>query len=169
MLLFIALFIWIGAAQEASMVQMKSALAGIPVSRTMLTDFKVLAPDDPLSRAIDLVLQGSQQDFPVVDDRMGVGVLTRAALLKSLAQQSVMVPVSALMQREFPAVGAGEMLETLFARLQECQCHTVPVTHRGVLVGMVTSENIGEFLMIQAALERHAESILLPGPVQASG
>ena len=30
MLIFIALFVWIGAGQEASMVQMKSSLAGIP-------------------------------------------------------------------------------------------------------------------------------------------
>ena len=32
-LLFIALLVWIGAAQEASMAQMKSALSGIPVAR----------------------------------------------------------------------------------------------------------------------------------------
>ena len=37
-LLFIAFFVWIGAAQEASMVQMKSSLSGIPVSRAMITD-----------------------------------------------------------------------------------------------------------------------------------
>jgi Zn-dependent protease len=30
-LLFIALFVWIGASQEASMVQMKNAISGIPV------------------------------------------------------------------------------------------------------------------------------------------
>src|SRR5437762_4510151 len=46
-LVFIALFVWIGAAQEASMVQMRTALIGIPVSRAMLTDFHTVAPDDP--------------------------------------------------------------------------------------------------------------------------
>ena len=40
MLIFIALFVWIGAGQEASMVQMKSSLAGIPVRRAMLTHFQ---------------------------------------------------------------------------------------------------------------------------------
>src|SRR5688572_26274278 len=43
MLLFIALFVWIGAGQEASMTQMKSALAGIPLRRAMLTDFRTLS------------------------------------------------------------------------------------------------------------------------------
>jgi predicted transcriptional regulator len=164
MLLFIALFVWIGAGQEASMVQMKSALAGIPASRAMLTDFQVLAPTDSLGRAVELILQGSQQDFPVVSDGAVVGILTRADLLKALAQQPQSTPVSDVMQREFPEVEPGEMLETIFARLQECQCHTVPVTRYGQLVGLVTSENIGEFLMIQAALKARAA---VPPPVLA--
>jgi Zn-dependent protease len=153
MLVFIALFVWIGAAQEASFVQIKSAMAGIPVSRAMLTSFAVLAPADPLSRAVELILQGSQQDFPVVSGGNVVGVLTRADLIRALAQQPTTTLVSAVMRRDFPVVDAGEMLETLFARLQERQCHTVPVTRNGALVGMVTSENIGEFLMIDAALK----------------
>ena len=66
-LVFIALFVWIGAAQESSMVQMRSALGGIPVSQAMITDFRALSPDDPLSRAVDHVLAGFQQDFPVLE------------------------------------------------------------------------------------------------------
>lgn len=153
MLLFIAFFVWIGAAQEASMVQMKSALGGIPVSRAMLTDFRSLAEADPLSRAVDLLLQGSQHDFPVVENDNVVGVLTRADLVGALAQLPMTTPVGDVMQREFLEVDAVEMLETAFARLQECQCHTVPVTKGGSVVGLVTSDNIGEFLMIQAALK----------------
>lgn len=60
------------------------------------------------------------------------------------------------MRRDFHIVDAGEMLETAFARLQECECHTLPVTRGGGLVGLVTSENLGEFLMIQAALKERA-------------
>src|SRR5690349_18311772 len=70
-LLFIALFVWIGAAQEASMVQMRTALSGIPVSRAMLTDFHSVAPDDPAKRVLELILAGSQEDFPVVDGGQG--------------------------------------------------------------------------------------------------
>ena len=47
-LMFIALFVWIGAAQEASMATMKAALGGIPVSHAMMTNFSKLRPNDSL-------------------------------------------------------------------------------------------------------------------------
>ncbi len=151
-LLFIAFFVWIGAAQEASMVQMKSALGGIPVSRAMLTDFSTLSPHDSLARAIELILTGSQQDFPVVDNGHVAGVLTRGDLLAALAQRGQKALVSDVMRREFQVVDSFDMLEMAFARLQECECHTLPVTHGSRLVGLVTMDNVGEFLTIQAAL-----------------
>jgi Zn-dependent protease len=151
-LIFIALFVWIGAAQEASMVQMKSALSGIPVRRAMLTDFQTLSPRDTLSRAIELILAGSQQDFPVVEDGSVAGILTRSDLLKAVAQSGQSAPVANVMQSEFQTVDPSEMLETAFIRLQTCKCRTMPVVRRGELVGLLTTENVGEFLMIETAL-----------------
>jgi len=159
-LVFIAFFVWIGAAQEASMVQMRTALSGIPVSRAMLTDFHTVAPDDPATRVLELIRGGSQQDFPVVDGGQGAqqgrlaGVLLRSDVLKALAQRASDWRVRDLMRREFQVVDAGDMLDTAFARLQSCNCHTLPVTSRGALVGLLTMENVGEFVLIQAALGR---------------
>jgi CBS domain containing-hemolysin-like protein len=44
------------------------------------------------------------------------------------------------------------MLEPAFARLQACGCHTAVVTHEGRLAGLLTMDNLGEFVMIQSAL-----------------
>lgn len=151
-LLFIAFFVWIGAAQEASLVQMKSALGGIPVSRAMLTDFRTLSPRDSLARAVELILAGSQQDFPVMGNGHVAGVLTRGDLLTALPSRGQGALVADVMRREFRVVDSFEMLEPVFARLQECECHTLPVTHGGRLVGLVTMDNVGEFLAIQTAL-----------------
>ncbi len=152
-LLFIALFVWIGAEQEASLTQMKSALGGIPVARAMITDFRSLSPGDSLDRAVELILTGSQQDFPVEEEGRVVGVLTRSDLLKALASEGKNVLVSEVMQRDFQTVAPSEMLETGFARLQNCQCHTLPVVRNGKLVGLVTMDNVGEFMLIQSALK----------------
>ena len=150
-LIFIAFFVWIGAAQEASMVQMKSALAGIPVRRAMLTHFRTLTPANTLGDAVDLVLSGSQQDFPVVQDGYLRGILTRADLLAALTSRGRNAPAADAMRRECPVTTPVEMLETALARLRGHDCHTMPVTEGGLLVGLVTMDNVGEFLLIQAA------------------
>jgi Zn-dependent protease len=153
-LVFIAFFIWIGAAQEASMVQMRSALGGIPVSRAMLKEFRTLAPDDPATRVLEVIQGGLQQDFPVVVDGRVTGVLLRSDVLHALAQRRSDWQVTDLMRRDFELVDAGDMLDTAFARLQSCACHALPVTSRGALVGLLTMDALGEFLLTQSALER---------------
>jgi Zn-dependent protease/CBS domain-containing protein len=150
-LVFIALFVWMGAAAEASMVQMRVALGGIPVSRAMITDFRTLAPEDRLRTAVQHIIAGFQQDFPVLDGERLVGVLTRDDLLKTIAQAGDGQPVHEAMKAQFETAEAGEMLETAFTRLQHCACHSLPVLDRGRLVGMLTMENVGEFLMIETA------------------
>lgn len=164
LLLFIALFIWIGAGQEASAVQMKSALGGIPVEKAMLTDFRVLAPQDLIARAVELILAGFQQDFPVVENDQVVGVLTRQGLMDALANRGRQVPVGEVMTREFQLVDSSQMLELALGKLQECECHTLPVLQRGRLAGLITMDNVGEFLMIQAAMGRKAAKALGPEP-----
>jgi predicted transcriptional regulator len=151
-LVFIALFVWIGAAQEANAVGIRSALGGIPLERVMLTDFRTLDPGDPLGRAVELTLTGSQQDFPVVDGGRAVGVLTQSALLRGLEERGREAPVADAMERDFETAMLGEMAESVFRRLEACNCHTVLVTQRGTLVGIVTMQNVGEFLRIQSAI-----------------
>lgn len=92
-LIFIALFVWIGAAQEAAMVQMKAVLAGIPVQQVMITDYEALSPQDHLDKAIERILAGFQQDFPVVANNRVVGVLTRKNLVEQLAKHGSDFPV----------------------------------------------------------------------------
>jgi CBS domain-containing protein len=162
-LLFIAFFVYIGASQEASMVQMKNSVSGIPVTRAMLTDFKSLSPRDNLSQVVALILAGSQHDFPVVDATGRVaGVLERDAFMMALTQHGQSAPVMDFIRRDLPEVDSYEMLEMALMRLQESGLKTLPVTHGGQLVGLITAENITEFLMIRSAL-RTASA--LPNPI----
>lgn len=151
-LVFIALFVWMGASQEASMVQMKSALGGIPIQAAMIKDFRTLAPSDSLERAVEHILAGFQQDFPVVEQGRVVGVLTRNDLLKALSQRGPNGRVEEAMQSQFETADPNEMLETVFARLNARDCHSLPLVRNGQLAGILTMDNVGEFLMVQAAL-----------------
>ena len=158
-LLFIALFVWMGASGEAGMVQMRSSLGGIPVQRVMLTNFRTLQPDETLAQAVEQILAGWQQDFAVVFGDHVLGILTREDLVRAIARDGTDLHVRDAMRRDFQAVDSHDMLEQAVQVLRQCGCRSLPVEHNGELVGMLTLENVGEFMMIRSAM-RHAEQKL---------
>jgi len=152
MLIFIALFVWIGAGQEAAMVQVKSALAGVAVREAMLTEYQALDPAQSLGDAVDLLLHGSQQDFPVAEGGRLVGMLPRATLMKALVAGGRSALVGEHAERGCAAADPDEPLEPVLARLQQERCRTLPVVGPGGgLVGLLTLENVGELLMVISA------------------
>ncbi len=151
---FIAFFVWIGAAQEASVVQMRHAMASIPVRRAMVTSFQTLAPSDSLATAIDRTLAGTQRDFPVVDGTQVLGILFQKDLIAAIASRGPGIAVSEVMQTDFEVVQPSEMLDSAFRRLTERRLSTAPVSSQGRLVGIITMDNIGEFVAISDALDK---------------
>lgn len=152
-LIFIGFFVWIGAAQEAGMATMKAALGGIPVKRAMMTEFRSLEPGDVLQRAIELVLATPQQDFPVLENARVVGILAIRDLMVALQQRGPDAIVGDVMRRDFLSVDANDMLDAALARIQAAECcPTAPVIQRDALVGLLTAENVREFLLIASAL-----------------
>lgn len=157
-LVFIALFVWIGASAESHSVQFKDAFSGTPIRAAMLKDFKTLDTNNTLGDAVKIVLAGSQHDFPVVWGDRVMGILTRANLLTGLSEFGPEQLVTNVMQREFETAEPNEMLESALARLAASPTRIMPVLQDGTLVGLVTQENLGEYLMIQNALHRRKQT-----------
>jgi Zn-dependent protease/predicted transcriptional regulator len=155
-LVLIALFVWLAAASESSATQMRTLLGGVNVERVMIRDVQTLASSDTLEAAVTHVLEGFQQDFPVVEDGKVVGVLTRAGLLAGLARHGRDEPVGRSMETSFRTADPREPAEDAIARLSDCRCHTLPVLSDGRLCGVLTLDNIGEFVMIEAAVRSSA-------------
>ncbi|HET8713348.1 MAG TPA: site-2 protease family protein [Gemmatimonadales bacterium] len=155
-LVIIALFVWLGAVAEAGEVQQRSALEGVPVERLMIRDVRTLDPKQPLQAALEQVLAGFQQDFPVVENGRLVGMLTRARLLDGLARRGSAAPVGEVMETAIRSAKVGEPAERALAELRECRCQSLPIMEDGRLVGVLTLENVGEYVMIEAALRARA-------------
>lgn len=151
-LLFIALFVWIGAAQEAGTVQAKSVLDGVLVRDAAISDFRTVSPRDELLSVVRHVLRGWQQDFPVVDRGAIVGILRRSDLIATLAAGAAHTSVNHSMRRDFPTTEAGEPLEPVVSRMHESGFDTLPVFEKGHLVALLTRDNIAEYLMIHTAM-----------------
>jgi predicted transcriptional regulator len=151
-LLFIAIFVYLGAQGEAYAVEMRELLHGVEVRDAMATRFVTLAANDPLDRAIDELLAGHQQDFPVVDGQRLRGIIFRNDLLAALKKGPGELTVGDVMSSECRNVEAQDRLDKTVNSMQESGCSTLLVTDKGRLVGLLTSENIGEWTMIQSAL-----------------
>jgi Zn-dependent protease len=158
-LVFIAIFVWMGATAEAGVVQLTSVLGGVPVSRAMITEFHTLAPGDTLRQAAARFLDGFQQDFPVVEAGQVVGMLTRAGLAKGLQQHGADGTVGAAMSTQFATADPSEMLDAVFQRLEASGSLVAPVVRDHELVGLLTAENVGELLMIRSALRDGAATM----------
>jgi Zn-dependent protease len=154
MLMFIALFVYLGAQAEAEMVEVSSVIAGLLVRDAMMTRFRALSAEDSLAIAVRELLAGSQQDFPVLDKERVVGILRRNDLVKALSERGREATVGSAMCRECPVVQATDLLEKAFETIRQAQCATLPVLQEGRLVGLLSSENIGELVMVDSALRR---------------
>ncbi|MEM9998017.1 MAG: CBS domain-containing protein, partial [Bacteroidota bacterium] len=154
-LLFIALFVYLGAQQEASATQLREATRGVHVRQAMVIDYHDLHPWQTLQDAVDLLLAVSEQDFPVIQDGRMVGVLTRKRLVQALSEQDMQTRVQQVMLPPPPPVNAGNMLDQALERLQAADVSMVPVVDQeGTLVGLLTLENIGEMMMLASAMKR---------------
>src|SRR5213592_1395661 len=155
-LIFIALFVYIGASQEAALAQMKDVSRRFPVSSAMVREFHTLPENATLQEAVDALLATSQHDFPVVAETGNVaGVLTRHDLIAALRRDDPQLRVGDVMRRDIPTVTTGTRFEEAFRIMQECNCPAVPVLD-GMkrLVGLLTPENVTELMMIQSAMPR---------------
>ena len=154
MLIFIALFVYIGASQEAALAQMKDVSRRFPVSSAMVREFRTLSENASLQEAVDALLATSQHDFPVVDETGSVaGLLTRHDLIAALRKNDPDLRVGDVMRRDIPTVTTGTRFEDAFRIMQECNCPAVPVLDRMKrLVGLLTPENVTELMMVQSAM-----------------
>lgn len=152
MLLLIAVFVWFGAAQEAASAEVKSSFAGVTARDVMVTDFRALSPQDTAGDAVRLLLAGTQTDFPVLENGRMVGVLSSLGLMSALRTFGEGARIGDIMDSDIAAIEADEPLERALARFDAGSRQMVPVVWRGGLVGLLTAENIAEFLTIRAAL-----------------
>lgn len=151
-LIFIAIFVFLGAQTEAGAVEMQSALEGLHVRDGMMTRFRSLSTQDTLNKAVEELLAGSQQDFPVLENRAPVGILRRNDLVKALSEGRREATVGEVMCRQCETVDELSALKQAVESMHSRQCASVPVSRGGVVVGLLTLENISEMIMINAAL-----------------
>ncbi len=148
MLVFFALFVYLGAAMEFAAATGRTLTHGIPVRAAMMSEFHTLEHGKTIRDAANLLLATSQQDFPVVHGDQVVGLLSRTLLLKALATEGQDAYVAGVMDRDFLAIEPGmDLAEVLPLMAQAGRCALVMDGEK--LLGLLTTENLSEFLLLR--------------------
>ena len=146
MLVFIAMFVYLGAQQEGAVARGRILTTGFPVRAAMVTDFRTLQHGDTIRDAGNLLLATSQQDFPVMHGDSVVGLLTRSALIRAMLSQGPEAYVAGAMDRNFVRVPPEMDLSEAFTK-SSGTCALVMDEDK--LLGLLTAENLSEFLVLR--------------------
>jgi Zn-dependent protease/predicted transcriptional regulator len=148
LLVFAAFFVYLGAAQEAAAALGRSLTAGIPVRSAMVTEFRTLTHDSTIRDAVNLTLQTSQHDFPVMHGPQVVGLLSRQGLLRTLAAEGADAYIASAVDREFVTLPSdADLADALPSMARVASCALVMENEE--LIGLLTTQNLSEFLMLR--------------------
>jgi len=160
LLVFVALFVYLGASQEGEAARGRSLTSGFPVRAAMVTDFRTLSHSNSIREAGDVLLSTSQQDFPVVNGEEVIGLLTRSALIRAMMREGPESYVAGAMDRNFIRVSPD--MELAKALPQVSQAGSCALVMDGEhLLGLLTAENLYEFILLrqvslaQAKMSQH--------------
>lgn len=153
-LIFIAIFVYLAASSEAHMVALRSVARGVPVSAATMTQIATLTPDAHIDEAVQTLLRTSQSEFPVVDAaHKPVGLLGRGDIIRALKELGPDARVSQAMADSIPVVDRRAPLDEAVRILQEKSAPAVAVVESdGRFVGLITTETMGELMMMRDAL-----------------
>jgi|SRR5579871_401206 len=147
-LIFVALFVYLGASQEGAAARGRSLTSGFPVRAAMITDFHTLSHSNTIREAGDLLLSTSQQDFPVMHGNEVIGLLTRSALLRATLSSGPDSYVAAAMDRDFLRLPPDMSLSEAMPQLSAARSCAL-VMDGDQLLGLLTAEHLYEFTLLR--------------------
>lgn len=150
-LILIAFFIYIGAGQERSAVEVRALLRGLTVDQAYSRDVHVLRLTDTLQDAVDITLSSFQATFPVCNEvQQLAGVLPYMRLVEALRQQdNYNLPVARVMVTDLPAVMPNRELIEVQQIMHENRAEALPVVDgNGQFLGLITANDVAEVLRL---------------------
>lgn len=122
------------------------ALAGVPVSAVILNRLDTVSVEQPLEDVARMLVAGRHSEVPVVDGDRPVGVITRDGLAAAVQALGPHAPVAGATRRDVLTVSPSDPLEDVLVRLREAPESVAVVIDHGAPVGLVTFENVLDYI-----------------------
>lgn len=150
-LIFIGLFIFLGAQAEAQHTETQSLLRGFTVRDALLKEVPGIEAGATIRDAADLLLQGQNKYFLVKNGDEPDGTLGRDEIIKALGELGDQAPVRQAMRKELLYLSPEMPIEDAWKKMQEEKQPFALVSAGDRIVGALDMDNIAEFVMIRSA------------------
>lgn len=154
-LIFIGLFIFLGAQAEANYSQSKLLLKGYTVKNVVMSEIPVIEEDASIRDAVSKLLNSQNRNYVVTRDGKPVGTLTRESIIKAVAERGESSSVMEVTDRNLLILKPDMPLEKVWHLMQQQSKPLMPVMSDGQLIGVVDAENISEFILIRTAESKY--------------
>lgn len=148
-LIFIALFIFLGAYGENQMVLHLSLLKGHTVEDAMMINITIFKPEDSIDIVVDKIISGTENNFVVVKDLTIVGLLYHKDIIDNSNKD---IFVKDMMDTNFKRLDVNDDLKEVYTLIQSKRKSFFPVVENEKLVGAIDNINLNEYILLQSKL-----------------
>jgi Zn-dependent protease/predicted transcriptional regulator len=170
-MLLIAFFVYVGGGAEREAVESKAVLRHFTAAQALTHTAVNLYSSERLNRAVELIMNTYQADYPVLDlTSKFIGVLTRPRLIQALQAQGpdgrvidVMMPAE-----NVPVVAPSMNLADVWELMATSGSRVVAVKNGQDFMGLITLEDINEVFQVMGASMSRTGQPLPPSSMTAT-
>ncbi|MCO6475247.1 MAG: site-2 protease family protein [Phaeodactylibacter sp.] len=153
-LIFIGLFIYLGASGEASYETQRSLLSHLTVGDVLMHQYTPLHAWETIGRAVEILLDGHEKEFIVTEDNHIIGTISRDEIIKGLQMLGKEERIKRIVNQDWIRLTADMELNEAYEQMSRKKMSICPVYDAyGELVGVLNQENILEAIMVESARE----------------
>ena len=150
-LIFIGLFIILGAQGEVEMTKVGFMLRGIFVKDIVMKHYETIDENDIVENAVKQLLNGQCKNFLVTSQNNPVGSLSRDEIIEALSNNGNRATIHAVMNKSPLRLSVQEPIEAAYQKMLGNKNGLAIVYDNQQFVGVLDLDNILEFIMIKNA------------------
>lgn len=150
-LIFIGIFVYLGADQESKMVLMNTLLEGINVRDIMTGEVKTVKPSDTVEMVLKTMFQHKHMGYPVYQYGELIGIITFHDL-SDVPEEKKNQPVENYMTSKLLVTRPEEDVSTILEKMNNYKVGRLPVLEDDKLVGIISKTDIMKALEMRRKL-----------------
>jgi Zn-dependent protease/predicted transcriptional regulator len=157
-LIFIGIFVFMGAQIESEYTETKYMLKGYKVRDLIMKQYPTIDYNETLETVVKLMLDSQNKHFLVTENGIPMGTLNREQIIEALSKKEDEKELSSIMDRELILLQADALLEDVFELVYKNKSTLMLVMENNQLIGTLDTENLLEFILINEVKAKRAHA-----------